>query len=499
MAAKPLSFSRVGIGFGLLIQTVCIVFLVIAANYIGFNFYRHWDFSRSQKFTLADQTKQALRQFPAQSPLKIIAYYSATSLGPDGAIYGDVQNLLDELKFSARNHVQIEWVDPTRNPSRARELQTKYKFDGSGNVLILDYAGRSKFVRTLDLADYDMGGVEQGEPPRLQDFKGEAVLTAALIELLNPERAKIYFLQGHDEISPASLTRLGDFISRQNATCFAIDLAAQDSVPKDAGAVFIVGAKYDLTDRELTILENYWKQDGRMVVLLDPTVNTPKLRKLLNDVGIFPRNDRVLRIVPSLTQPGLIGIERRVVGQFLPESPITQRLAGVNAFFIGNTQSIYLDTAAATKADIQLRPLIQAAEAYWGETKYADTSKGVQYDDGEDTGQPVIIAASAEKGGVGDARMDVATSRMVVVGNCDFVTDDALADAGAQADIDFMVSTVNRMLERHKLSGIAPKSAMNVSLSLLDSQIRGIALYTLVAIPGAAALIGFIVGWRRRA
>jgi hypothetical protein len=85
----------------------------------------------------------------------------------------------------------------------------------------------------------------------------------------------------------------------------------------------------------------------------------------------------------------------------------------------------------------------------------------------------------------------------VVVGNSAFVEDEALRQA--PANLDFILSVFNRMLDRTKLAGILPKSAQSFALSLTDAQIRGVALYTLIVIPGIAALLGIIVGIRRRA
>jgi hypothetical protein len=491
--------SRGGIGFGVFLQVACVLFLVVAANYVGFNYYQRWDFSRSQRFSLADQTKLTLRQF--DKPAKMVVYFSPTSLGLESSIANDVQNLLAELQFSARERLSIEWVDPTRDLTRARELQAKYKFDGNENVLILDYDGRTKFVPVQELADFDLSGLPAGEPPRLQAFKGEAVLTAAFIELQNPRRARIYFLQGHGEIPPASLSRLNEIIARQNTECYGLNLAATNAIPADADALCIAGARYDLSDHELEILRHYWQRNGRLVVLLEPTANTPNLRKLLNEACIYPRNDRVLVTVRSLTRPDLLGIEYRVAGIFLPDSPITKRLAGVNAFFVGGTQSLWLDEGAAARADIQLRPLIQAAEQYWGESSYQNAAQsGVRYDDGVDTGQPVIVAASAEKGAARDDRTDISISRMVVVGNSAFIEDAALADTASQGNLDFMVSAFNRLIDgRTKLVGVAPRTVTNYMLSLTEAQLRGIAFYTLGIIPAAAALLGIIMAIRRRA
>ncbi len=492
------SFSRAGIGLGVIVQTLCVVFLVAAANYIGFHYYKRWDFSRSQKFTLADQTEAVLRQL--DSPLKVVVYFSQNSLGPESMLYSDVQNLLAQLAFSSRRKVEVRLVDPSRDMSTARELLEQYKFDGAQNQLILDYSGRTKVIPIADLGEFDISGLQTGQPVKLLEFKGEAVLTAALIELQNPETAKVYFSQGHGETLPPRMHLLNEYIARQNAQAVSFNFGVVDRIPADANAVCIVGAQYDFTTVEIAMLQQYWAASGRLIVLLDPDamIAMPNLRSFLNATGIHPRNDRVRRLARSDSRPDLVTLFPFVTGLFLPESPITKRLVGVNARLPGATMSLLLDDAGAARDDIQLRPLIQAIEGYWGEANYLDrTQIGLEYNDGVDAGEPIVVAASAEKGAAKDARTDVSTARLVVVGNSAFVEDDALQQA--PANLDFILSVVNRMLDRSKITAIAPKPAHSFALSLTDAQIRGIALYTLIVIPGAAALLGLVMGLRRRA
>jgi len=496
-ASKKSAVPRLGVSLGVLVQSLCVIFLVGAANYIGFNYYKRWDFSRSQKFTLADQTEQALRQL--EPPLKIVVYFSPSTLGPDAQIYGDVKNLLAQLAFSGRNRIEVSEVDPGRDVAAAREIQERYKFDDAQNKIILDYHGRTKLIPIMDMAEFDYSRVQSGEPPELRQFSGEAALTSAFIELLNPKKAQLYFVNGHGETLPSKLGVLGAALQQQSIDSPGLNLGAVDRVPEDAAAICIVGPRYDFSPAEIEVLRKYWNAQGRIVILSDPAANLPNLRNFVNDIGIVARNDRVQRLAP-MTRQATIGILRGAVrGIFVEGSPITKRLLTTNALLLGFTQSLWLDSAGAARRDIVLTPLIEASEEYWGEVHYdQNEGAGVTYNDGEDTGAPVVVAASAEKGAAKDQRTDVAMSRMVYVGNCGFVEDDALRQA--QANVDFIISVFNRMIEgRSKLTGILPRSAASFSLSLTDAQIRGIALYTLVVIPGAAALLGLIVGLRRRA
>ncbi len=95
--------------------------------------------------------------------------------------------------------------------------------------------------------------------------------------------------------------------------------------------------------------------------------------------------------------------------------------------------------------------------------------------------------------GLPDQRVQVDTSRLIVVGNSAFVTNDALTEA----NVDFALAGLNWLLSREELIGIAPKQAQLFTLNLTDEQVRNIALLTIGAMPAIVALIG-IGAWVQR-
>jgi len=482
------------------LQIVAALALLLAVNFFAFNHYGRWDFSRSQKFVLAEQTKRVIRELV--KPVKITVFFSNTSASPEVQVYPDVQNLLKELIFSGRKKIEVEYVNPTRDLSRARELQGKYQFSASENVLILDYNGRVKFIPVADMADFDMSEVATGGDPRLIDFRGEQAVTNGLISLVSPEKLNVYFLQGHGEpqilgITPLSLFK--DYIERQNVHVAPLTFNSTDSVPADCAALVIVAPQYDIDEHEAAILEHYWKKNGRLLVLLDPRAleprHTPRLDALLATMGITPVDDRILRIFHVPLQPTLI--LRDVKAAFLPGNPITKRLAGANIMFEGGTQSLNFNERKSQADGVQIWPLIQAGEEYWGETEYVtDENKGVKYDDGKDFGSPLYVAAAAARGGVNDERVEVETSKLVVVGSSQFAFD---AGLNQQQALDFLMSSMNWLLEnRGQFTGPVPKNIQQFPLNLSDEQLSKSAFYTMIVMPGVAALIGLFVWWRRR-
>ena len=115
-------------------------------------------------------------------------------------------------------------------------------------------------------------------------------------------------------------------------------------------------------------------------------------------------------------------------------------------------------------------------------------------DEGKDAGQPLYVAIAAARGGVKDERVEVESAKLIAVGNSEFALDAALNQQG----LDFLLSSMNWLLDRGQLTGVMPKTVKHFSLSLSDAQLSSIALYTMIVIPGIAALAGLIVWSRRR-
>lgn len=486
--------NRTGIKLNIGLQCLAMLVIYAIVNFLGFEHFERRDYSRSQKFALSSQTRAILKEF--KKPLEITVVSSPSLLSPAGRILGDTRSLLNEILFNKREGLRVEFVDPTRDISRIQALQTKYKLTNTDNLIILDFDGRYRLVNLADLAEFDMSPVAQGEPPILLAFRGEQALTSALLTLLKPDEQTVYFLQGHGEPHPAqsgAVSTFTDFIGQQNARIKTLSLSSSDQIPQDASALVIFAPKSDIEDREAAVLGAWLRSRGRILVLLDPNAPTPRLHRLLAGSGIIPHDDRVLRLIKL---PFAMGILRDVTGEVLQNSEITRRLEGMNILFPGATQSLGLDLELGKKEKIRIRPLVQAAEEFWGETDYAPNQpSGVSYQDGVDFGQPVIIAASADRDGVEDDRVEVQTSRLIVIGSSQFAMDASLSRQG----LDLLVGSMNSLIDHSALTGITPKTPTRFALHLTDKQLSQLALIVMLAIPGAAAVLGLLVGWSRRA
>src|SRR5437867_5565094 len=420
---KPLTRSgkkigRIRIGLNVLAQTALILFLVAMVNSFAFKHYARWDFSRDQKYTLSDKTKRFVDTLKGK--MRITVFFSPTT-----PITADVQNLLTEYQYAGKGKIDIEHIDPERNLSRAKELFDKYKVVTDESLLVLDYEGRNKTVKASEMADIDQSGMALGEGARVAAFKGEQAITSAMIDLVEGKKKTLGYVTGHKEPvlseGTSPITVLKTFIENENIKFQELNLLDLAAIPADVNAVMIVGPQYDFSDREMKLLRDFWDKQGRILLLLDPAAKTPKLRGFLNELGIKVNDDRLMVFLRTGIQE--LALTRDVLARFLGDSPVTKRLADVRALFLGGTSSLTLEPDRVRAANIRVEPLIQAEKGYFAETDYNTDDQAKFQTDAKKAGASPTIGASIEKGGSADERVQVNSSRLVVVTNATFVQD----------------------------------------------------------------------------
>jgi ABC-type uncharacterized transport system len=489
--SRPKKIGRTQIGINVIAQVVLLLGLAAMVNYLGMQHYKRWDFSRDQKYALSDKTKRFLDSIKGK--VRLTVFFSNTP------ITNDVQNLLTEYQYAAKRKIDVEHIDPERNLSRAKEVLDKYKVVSDESLIIVDYQGRNKTVKASEMADVDQSGMAFGEGPHVTAFKGEQVLTSAMMDLVEGKKNTLGYVVGHKEPSLTEQTPISvlkTFVENENIKFQELNLFEVGEIPSEVKAVMIAGPQYDFSDREMKMLRDFWeKKQGRILLLLDPGAKTPKLDGFLNELGVKVNDDRLMVFLRTGIEE--LALTRDVQAKFL-DTPITKRLAGARALFFGGTCSLTLQPERVRAANIQVEPLVQAEKGYFAETDYNSTDQAkLQADATKGGATPLTIAASIEKGGSSDARVQMNSSRMVVVSNATFIQDNALTQD--QQALDFISAGANWLLSREQLIGIAPKVPKTLTFSLSEDALRNVRWMMLVLIPLIPAVIGTAVWWQRRA
>src|ERR1700738_1834581 len=464
---KPRKIGRIQIGLSVFFMVIIVIVLAAMVNSLGMKHYKRWDFSRDQKYTLSDKTKRFLGTLKGK--MRITVFFD-----PETVIIGDVQSLLTEYQYAAKGKIDIEHIDPKRNLSRAKEMFDKYKVVSDESLIVIDYEGRNKTVKASEMAEIDRSGAMFGEEPRVAAFKGEQAITSAMIDLAEGKKNTVGYVTGHKEppitIAPSPATFgqeqaaspiaiLKTFIENENIKFQELSLFEVSEIPADLKTIVIAGPQYDFSDREMKLLRDFWnKKQGRILLLLDPAAKTPKLHAFLNELGVKVNDDRLMAMV----QTGIQEADR------------------------------------VRAANIRLQPLVQAKKGYWGEVDYNSNDEAkLRFDQARDHAAPLNIAVSVEQGGSGDERGHMTSARMIVVSNSVFIQDNAITQ-GQQA-LDFVSASLNWLMNREQLIGIAPKVPKTLTFSLTEDALRTVRWLILVLLPLIPAVIGTVVWWKRRA
>lgn len=477
---------RFGISLNVLIQLVLVIVLLGIVNYLNYRHYIRRDLTPSRDYTLSEATENYIRKLSKDVDLTLI-------FARQSELMQDSRALVEELRSVKKSRIKVDEVDPARDLERAEQLKLQYGITLSSNGILVRANNRTRFISEEELVIKGLNG--DRDHPSI-DFRGEDAVASAIVGLIEGQIRKFYFITGKgagtsggSETSYKSLSELG---KQQNFEVLPLNLTEIETIPENASGVILVGALYDLSDREIAMLQNYWLgKRAAILLMLDPNGETPRLRQFLQTKGVTPRPDRVLLAESTSAGPKK---QFAVDTVFLENSPITRPFTQVNATFSGQTQSLDLkiDAPELNAQQIEVTPIIDATNRFWGETRYLLDLPVI---DAEDTKPPVHVAATIERGAVSDERLRVDSSRMVVVANA------LLLDPETRLAVhqDFIASSLNWMIARERLIGGVPKRKQMFRIELTPQQRTQVFWVTAFLMPGLVLVVGFLMWSHRRA
>lgn len=482
---KPVP-ARLGIGFNVLVQLLMGIVIFAGLNFLGYRHYWRWDLSPSKDHTLSESTLNYLRKLSKDIQITV-------ALPRDAESYADTRALVEEYRRNGKKRIRVEFIDPARDYERAEQLKVSAGIPLAKSGVLLQGVGRTRYIPEDEmLIKVNASNTDQ---KTAVFYRGEDAITSAIIGLIEGTARKFYFVAGKGsrtaEAADQDMQALRGLGRQQNFDVQPLNLTEVAAIPSDSSGVIIAGIRYDLTERELGMIQTYWAgKRAAILVMLDPSVETPRLAGFLTSFGVRPRGDRVL--FAEITSTGARK-QFEVEGLFAKETVITQSLAGSTIALAGQSESLELklDDVGLREQSVVVQPLINATERYWGESQYLGD---LPVAGPEDVGPPVYLAAAVERGAATDQRVGVDSSRMVVVANA------LLLDPKAQVAVgrDFVAGSLNWMMNREKLIGAPPKLKGSYRVHISEQQHMRLFWISALAMPGVVLGLGFLIWAGRR-
>ena len=478
--------GRMLTGVHVLASVLLALAAVVFFNTLAAHYTIQRDISSSRVTTLSPKTVRLLSQLEVE--VTLMAFMSQNH-----RLAGDVRILLRAYEAAGgAAGVATEIVDPNRDLVRTRKLVEAYEVTEE-NTIVVEAEGRRKYVPIADFLEHriEVDGITAAK--KLVGFRGEQLITSAIQTVLESVQPTVYFLDGHQEHSIGDYTRQAGYSSiarelrRESVTVKTLRLEALRRVPEDAAAVVLAGPRRRLADVEVDLIEDYLEHHGRLMVLLDPAVDT-NLEELLGNWGVQLAQD----VVVGLTLTG----SELLISDY-GEHPVTRGLTRLTTMFY-QPRSIRPRPGADRETAVDKpRVTVLAASTKHGWSEFNLEETPPRFDTEVDRQGPVPVAVAIEKGTGLGIEVGIRPTRLVVVGDSTFVGNAAL-ESGIGGNVDFFMGSMNWLMEREALLDIAPRAPGELRLEMNSHQWRNLFLLVVVISPLVVAGLGVVVWLRRR-
>ncbi len=454
---KAISGARGKFGIGTAVGTSLFVAIVVLANAFSVSFSYRLDLTGSAQFTLSTRTKEYLQKL--ETPVEAITFFSPRV---PLALSSYATSLLKEYRNSARR-MTVRDIDPDVHPDEAR----KFGVDQTGamyGTIVFKSGDRQRKVYGPQVTE----GAEQA-------------FTSAILEVTGTVQKKIYFLAGHGEGSIDREFSLAAGALRDNLFAVSeLDLLSSTKVPDDAAALVIAGSRDALADAELLAVDDFLKDGGCALMLLNPDPPSQTKRLLESWWLEIPGG--------TVVDPSSFSVPSRE-SILVPRTRNSFQLAEVN--FPGAAAVIPLSGAPAA---VELKPLVWTSKDAWLATgEGSGSGSGTGTGKAKDGGPFALGALISMKPDAADS--GTSGTRIAVVGDSDFASNAGFRN-GSNGEL--FLAAVNWLTAGRDILSIDRKALTTRRLLLSPEQARFFNFTAIGLMPLLLALAGILVWWRRK-
>jgi ABC-type uncharacterized transport system involved in gliding motility auxiliary subunit len=454
-SSRSLNPQKVLAGVNFAVYTLAVIAIIVLVNVLVYRYAdKRWDLTPNQQFSISPQTAKILKGL--KSDVDIYVFDRQQN-------FRQQKDLLDNYA-AASHHVHVNYIDPDRDPSRARQ----YGIRTYGTVVVA--AGDRHYEA--------QSATEEG-------------ITNALIRLLKGQKTAC-FIQGQGEGDLESTDRSGysnlkKAFENEGYATKTVVLLQKLEIPSDCSMLVIAGPRNDYPEPEVDVIKKYVDGGGRLLVMLDPGTELPNLAKMLADWNVTVRND--------------LAIDENPIGQLygsspsMPliikygDSPIVEPMKRVATLF-PLTRSF--EIGKESKSGITATSLCETSPDSFSVTGFNRSMRTVSFRPGKDVKGPLSVAVAGTVASTGsDSKKE---GRFVAFGTSQIASNVYI---NALGNHDLLMNAVNWLSAEEDLISIRPKPPEAQRLNLTVRQMTGLALRMLI-VPLVVIFLGVMVWWGRR-
>jgi ABC-type uncharacterized transport system involved in gliding motility auxiliary subunit len=364
--------------------------------------------------------------------------------------------------------VKVEYVDPDKEPQRARAAGVR----NFGTAI----------VRVGDKKEEAKSMTEEG-------------ITGAFIRDLKSNSRIVCFVTGSgehqiDDSDREGFSQFKQLLAKDDYETKAVDLLQKPEVPSDCTTLVVAGPTRNYVQPAVDALKKYVEDGGRAFFMLDPPLKMGRsgiadndaLTSLLQSWGVTVDKDLILDLSPVGQIFGL-GPQVALVSTYSSQPIVSEIKRTATGFPLA--RSIQIKNGGKTNVE----KLFDSSTSSLATTNLSSDRVSVQ--DPSNKKGPLTLAAA----GTYNTGKQNSQGRFVVVGSSGWVANRFITFEG---NGDLALNAVNWLASDEDLISIRPKAPENRRVTMTGRQFNAVLVTTQFILPLIVVVAGFGVWWKRR-
>ena len=435
-----------------------VIAVIIVVNVLADRYNKSYDATANKRYSLSEQTAKIVKGLKQDAT---ITYFNQSTRFRDG------KDLLEEYK-NLSSKVKVEYVDPDKDPQRAREAGVR-----NFGTAIVKVGDRKEEAKSM---------TEEG-------------ITGAFIRDLKSNSRTVCFVTGSgehqiDDSDREGFSQFKQLLAKDDYETKAIDLLQKPEVPGDCTTLVVAGPTRNYLQPEVDAIKKYVEDGGRAFFMLDPPLKMGRadiadndaLTSLLQSWGVTIDKDLILDLSPVGQIFGL-GPQVALVSSYSSQPIVSEIKRTATGFPLA--RSIQIKNGDKTNVE----KLFDSSTSSLATTNLSSDRVSVQ--DPNNKKGPLTLAAA----GTYNTGKQNSQGRFVVVGSSGWVANRFITFEG---NGDLALNAVNWLASDEDLISIRPKAPENRRVTMTGRQFNAVWVTSQFILPLIVVVAGFGVWWKRR-
>lgn len=435
-----------------------VIAAVVVVNVLADRYDKSYDATSNKRYSLSEQTVKIVKGLKQDAN---ITYFDQSTRFREG------KDLLDQYA-NLSPKVHVEYIDPDKNPTAAREAGIR-----NFGTAVVQVGTRKEEAKSMN---------EEG-------------VTGAFIRDLKSGTHTVCFVTGSgehqiDDTEREGLSRFKDMLAKENYETKSISLLQKAEVPADCTALVVAGPTRNYEQPEVDAIKSYVEGGGRAMFLMDAPLKMGRetiadndaLASLLKGWGVALDKDLILDLNPLGQMVGL-GPQVALVTSY-ESQPIVSELKGTATGF---PLSRSMEIKNTDKTSVQ--KLFDSSNSSLATSNLSSASVNVK--DPKNKKGPLTIAAA----GTYTTGKENSNGRFVVVGSSSWM-DNGFIDWNGNNDL--ALNAINWLSSDEDLISIRPKEREDRRITMTRAQLSWVRATSQFLLPMVVVVAGIFVWWKRR-